>query len=124
MMVVVVIIVCYVVHNGSLITNVVHDTSRSKTLMKLYSIAYVRKNLKSLLKEIPFGITRYGIVIAKVVGNSAGVVQDTSVQKPDVMTHTPVIKPNITMTNYTEIRPVKSLCKHGSLLGLCKHGCV
>jgi len=87
--------------------------------MKQYSVAYTRLNLKSLLETLPFEITRYGRVIAKVQGYTVdNVVQDTSATKP--------LNPmGITPKTATEAWLLKqnNRCKHGSLKGLCKYGC-
>ena len=51
-------------------------------IMKAYSVEYTRQNFASLLRELPFAVTRYGKVICKVVGpSSTNVVQDTSGSK-------------------------------------------
>jgi hypothetical protein len=38
--------------------------------MNQYSIRHTRGHLKELLSKLPFEITRYGVVVAKVVGKS------------------------------------------------------
>jgi hypothetical protein len=79
--------------------------------MKQYSVEYTRQNFKTLLENLPFEITRYGTVIAKVVGKSTtNVVQETSRVK------TPLIE-------YFQAKKNVSLCVHGFAKGLCKKGC-
>jgi hypothetical protein len=77
--------------------------------MQSYSIEYTRSHLKELLSNLPFEITRYGSVIAKVVGKSStNVVQDTSGVK--------------TIKNIEKLH-ITNLCEHGYMFGLCKFGC-
>lgn len=48
-------------------------------MIKQYSVKYTRENFASLLKSLPFEVTRYGTVVAKVVGKSTtNDVHDTS----------------------------------------------
>ena len=93
--------------------------------MQRYSIKYTRDNLATLLKQLPFAITRYGVIVAKVQGfTTDSVVHDTSRDK------TPVVQQNdvqqldkIKIVTKEGIKPAgdNGICKHGYLRNLCKH---
>ena len=93
-------------------------------IMKNYSIEYTRSHFKDLLEELPFGITRYRKIVAKVVSvSSVNVVQDSNnvvqdninVVQDTSRVKTPKKVPKITINS--------RLCKHGAMRGLCKKGC-
>ena len=79
--------------------------------MKYYSVSYTQIHFTTLLRDLPFTITRYGKPIATVMGKNVAVRLDDKRLKENQVT----VKPS-------ESR-VFNLCPHGSPLGLCKKGC-
>jgi hypothetical protein len=92
--------------------------------MDQYSVRYTRGHLKELLSKLPFEITRYGAVVAKVVGKSAlNDVHTTSGVK--TLNINPFVeKGKVLVINSDKfIKKQSNFCEHGAMKGLCRHGC-
>jgi len=84
--------------------------------MKSYSVSYTQIHFTTLLRDLPFTVTRYGKPIAVFNRYNVAVRSDDKRLKEntDTVEH---------IYNKVSVKPFKSVCEHGSMLGLCKKGC-
>ena len=85
--------------------------------MKSVTVRQLQVNLTTLLRDLPFKITRYGRVIAVVSAEGP----QPKVKKVKEEIEEIKEKPKATLFD-SPFKDAK-LCKHGAAVGLCKHGC-
>jgi len=91
--------------------NVVTINYNNVVTIRFITIRQFNRNFYQEIKQLPIIVTRKGKALLKVTDN---LIEETNQIKPK--------KPNKPKTPTINKKP--TLCKHGSALGLCKHGCV
>jgi hypothetical protein len=79
--------------------------------MKKVGIKEFRRDIHNYLNDLPITLTRYGKVVAHVIEYKKEV--DEGMDELKVPENMPVRKTTFDIKQ----------CKHGSKVGLCKHGC-